>query len=147
MTALLLGNSFGYFGDAGNISFLRSLHAMIAPGGALMFDTTSVERARLMAHENPHTVHWVVTKSFGTVRDERWRTWDEKTHTMRSRKLHAKEGTGEVLLDVAYTIKIYPLGELANMLRYVGFHHVAHRTSSAQFYGLMKDRNCIAALR
>lgn len=144
---LLLGGSFGFFSDAGNWEVLASIRAVLREGaGGFVFDAATPEHAKRMAEVHPYTSTRVETPSFGVVRDERWRWWDARTNTLKSRKRHTQAVSGgKVLLDVEYAIKVYSAEQIIEELRIAGFDQTVVIPTGGKSTGLMATRHTIAA--
>ena len=119
-TALLLGNSFGYFDDDENRAMLDEMRRVLRPGGLLVMEITHRDAylARLRAYEE----EVIRLPRRERLRCQWWKSWDAETRRVRTRERHSRVSTGEVVYEGPYDVRLYGEDELRRLLEAAGFH-------------------------
>ena len=111
--AVCFWNSFGYFDDAGNLEFLRSVSRSLKPGGRLALDTPLLETLLLDAAQEPR-----VWEQAGDLLALEERGYDHESGRLESTWTFIRDGHREVR-DMS--IRLYTYRELITMLEQAGF--------------------------
>ena len=118
-TALLLGNSFGYFSDEENQSILREIHRILHPGGVLCLEIT--DRDAYLAHLQPYEEELVRGQRYPQLRCQWWKEWNKPSRRIKTRERHSVPATGELIYEGLYDVRLYDWQELEHDLRRAGF--------------------------
>ena len=111
--AVCFWNSFGYFDDAGNLDFLRSVSRSLKPGGRLALDTPLMETLLLDAVQEPR-----VWERAGELLALEERSYDHERGRLESTWTFIRDGRREVR---NMSIRLYTYRELIAMLELAGF--------------------------
>ena len=145
-SVLICGNSFGYGSDEENERMLQEASRVLKHGGILVFDIT--DKQRFISNIKPYSRELIETSSFGTVVDERWRSWSEDDLRVHARKRHVSDTQGD-LLDTNYVIRLYGEDEIRTVIE--KYFPVVHISRMEEFVdtqaGLMNNRILIAAVK
>lgn len=109
--AVCLFDAFGFLDDEGNEAYLRSAHAAIKPGGALLLDTRS--RDFIVRSILPVTV---LDKGDDMMVDRHM--FDVPTGRLVDRRTYVRDGRART---VTFSLRLYTLSELTLLLRTTGF--------------------------
>ncbi len=119
-TALLLGNSFGYFSDEDNLRSLCEIHRVLRPGGFFCIEITNKEAyLGSMAEFEREQVRG---RYFDRLECEWRKRWSESTKRVTTWERHTQAATGRVLYEGEYDVRLYDRNEIFELLRLVGFH-------------------------
>lgn len=118
-TALLLGNSFGYFSDAEDLAILREVRRILRPGGLFCLEIT--RREAYLAGLEPYEEETVRGRRHPELRCQWWRRWDPATRRVYMRERHSVPATGELVYEGPYDLRLYGWDELRALLRRAGF--------------------------
>lgn len=121
-TALILGNSFGYFSDEENLAVLHEAHRALGDGGFLCLEVTDQEAylPGLKAFEAER----ITSGTLGELESKWWRRWDAECRRVRTQERHCHRPTGALLYEGSYDVRLYERGELEAMLERTGFRSV-----------------------
>ena len=111
--AICLWNSFGYFDDAGNLEFLRSVSRSLNLGGRLALDTPLMETMLHTVADEPRV--WTQAGDLLAL-EERW--FEHETGRLESTWTFIRGGQHEVR---EMSMRLYSYHELATMLEQAGF--------------------------
>lgn len=111
--AVCFWNSFGYFDDAGNLEFLRSVSRSLKPGGRLALDTPLMETMLHSVADQPRV--WTEAGDLLAL-EERW--FEHETGRLESTWTFIRDDQSEVR-DMS--MRLYTYRELAAMLEQAGF--------------------------
>ncbi len=111
--AVCFWNSFGYFDDADNREFLRSVCRSLKPGGRLALDTPLLETLLLDAVQEPR-----VWERAGDLLALEERSYDHESGRLESSWTFIRGGQREVR---NMSIRLYTYRELIAMLEQAGF--------------------------
>ena len=111
--AVCLWNSFGYFDDAGNLEFLRSVSRSLKPGGRLALDTPLLETLLLDTVHEPRV--WERADDLLALEE---RAYDHESGRLESTWTFIRDGQQEVR-DMS--MRLYTYRELIAMLEQAGF--------------------------
>ena len=111
--AVCFWNSFGYFDDAGNLDFLRSVSRSLKPGGRLALDTPLMETMLHGVADEPRV--WERAGDLLAL-EERW--FEHETGRLESTWTFIRDGQREVR-DMS--MRLYTYRELVAMLGQAGF--------------------------
>jgi SAM-dependent methyltransferase len=129
--AILLGQSFGYFDDRGNLDALKRIHRALKPGGRLFLET--MNRDRVFA-EMPRSVWW--NRGGRLYLDEGEVDFEQSRLCVKRTVLFDDGRTpAERYLDM----RLYSIHELEAMLAMAGFK-VAELSGSWQHRGVFFPR-------
>ena len=144
---LILGNSFGYFEEAGeDLQTLREVHRVLRPGGRVLLDLADGSYVRTTFA--PRSWEWIDDDHI--VCRERELTEDGERLIAREVLLHRALG---LLKDQFYAERLYDRAEIATLLQRAGFSDVriegslAGHSERGQDLGLMEQRFLVAARR
>ena len=122
-TAVMLGNSFGYFSDEDNTETLREVQRVLREGGLFCMEITNKER--YLANLLPVETEFIESARFGRLRSEWRRTWDNATNRVKTWEQHASAVSGEIFYRGLYEVRLYDIAEIEELLKRVGFGTVA----------------------
>ena len=111
--AVCFWNSFGYFDDAGNLEFLRSVSRSLKPGARLALDTPLLETLLLDAVQEPR-----VWEQAGDLLALVERGYDYESGRLDSTWTFIRDGQREVR---NMSMRLYTYRELIAMLEQAGF--------------------------
>jgi SAM-dependent methyltransferase len=118
-TALLLGNSFGYFSDEENRAILEQIRQILRPGGLLCMEVTNLEA--YLDRLEPYQEELVHGRRYPELRCQWWKRWDPETRRVHTLERHSRAATGEVIYEGPYDVRLYGRSELRGLLREAGF--------------------------
>ncbi len=118
-TALLLGNSFGYFSDEDNLRSLCEIHRVLRPGGFFCIEITNKEAylGSMAAFEREQ----VRGRYFDRLECEWRKSWSESTKRVTTWERHTQATTGRILYEGEYDVRLYGRAEILDLLGLVGF--------------------------
>ena len=111
--AVCFWNSFGYFDDAGNLEFLRSVSRSLKLGGRLALDTPLMETALHTVAGEPRV--WTQAGDLMAL-EERW--FEHETGRLESTWTFIRGDQREVR---EMSMRLYTYRELVTMLEQAGF--------------------------
>ena len=106
-------NSFGYFDDPGNASFLRAVFRVLKPGGRFLLDTPLVETS--LPGMEPQERTWYPAGDLLALEE---RDYDYETGRLESEWTFIRGGRTEKRW---FSLRLYTYRELAALLRETGF--------------------------
>ena len=118
-TALLLGNSFGYFSDEENRAILEQIRRILRPGGLLCMEITN--RDAYLERFEPYQDEVVRGRHYPELRCQWWKRWDPQTRRVHTIERHSHAATGEVIYEGPYDVRLYGWRELRGLLGEAGF--------------------------
>lgn len=119
----MMGNSFGYFDrDEDDLAVLKSIKAVLKPGGKLVLDIT--DGAWMRKNYEPRTWEWIDQNQF--VCRERGMSTDGGRLISREVVTHAERG---VIADQLYAERLYTRGSITALLETAGFKGVKFHKS------------------
>ncbi len=121
-TALILGNSFGYFSEEDNLRALCEVHRVLRPGGFFCLEITNKE-AYLGSMVEFETEE-IRGRYFDHLRCEWRKSWDEETKRVTTWERHSRAGTGRTVYEGNYDVRLYDREEILEILRLVGFRRI-----------------------
>jgi len=119
--AFCFWGGFGYFDDAGNVSFLKGMHGALAPGGWLLVDIAVVES--LLPRFEPRSSCWLEIDA-ERVRVIEKRDWNLETSRVETEWTFIQDDV--VTGRYATSIRVFGYRELRDLLASVGL--VVERT-------------------
>ena len=119
-TVLLLGNSFGYFSDEENRAILGEMRRLLVPGGLLCLELTN--RDAYLESLTPYEEERVDSPR-QPLRCQWWKRWNAATQRVETLERHSHAGTGEVVYEGPYDVRLYGWRELRQLLVEAGFHN------------------------
>ncbi|KAI9357652.1 S-adenosyl-L-methionine-dependent methyltransferase [Zopfochytrium polystomum] len=135
---ILMGNSFGYFSDAGDVQVLRECFRVLKNGtGRLVIDQADGKQTRSTFAER--SWEWIDDSTF--VCRERCLSRDRRR--LISREVITDVDRG-VLRDQFYQERLYDRDELEDLLREVGFHVVVGDAVKLATGPRSERRECVA---
>jgi SAM-dependent methyltransferase len=122
--AVCVGNSFGYFDDAGNQAFVAAVRRVLAPGGTIVLETCFAAEVVL-----PMTLgkRWYELGELCCLHDSRY---DPATSNLTSDYAFMKNGHVEEKKQAHY--RVYLCREIVALLRQAGFDSVECFGSTAR---------------
>ncbi|RXE55831.1 D-alanine--D-alanine ligase [Methanoculleus taiwanensis] len=144
-TALILGNSFGYFDSVEeDVRVLREVRRVLKPWGRILLDVTDGEYVK--ENFQPRSWEWIDEQMF--VCRERSLSVDEERLVSREVITHVEKG---VVADQFYAERLYTRDALQELLDLAGFSDIAFhdiRTESVrnQDLGMMERRHIVTAV-
>jgi SAM-dependent methyltransferase len=118
-TALLLGNSFGYFSDDENLAILAEIARILQPGGLLCLEVTA--RDAYLAAMRPYEEELVRGRRYPRLRCQWWKRWDAATGRVHTLERHSLPATGELVYEGPYDVRLYGWRELRRAIVGAGF--------------------------
>ncbi len=125
-TALLLGNSFGYFNDGENQAILREIRRVLASPAFLCLEIT--HRDNYLDALQPYEEEMVEGQLHPPLRCQWWKSWDPAIRRVITHERHTLAETGEVVYEGPYDMRLYDWPELRQILLSAGFTDLS-RTS------------------
>ncbi len=122
-SVLLLGNSFGYFGDEENRRLLHEMRRVLRPDGLLCMEVT--HRDAYLAALEPYEEELIHVNRQERLRCQWWKSWDPESRRVETRERHSRADTGEVVYEGPYDVRLYGFDELAGLLLAAGFREPA----------------------
>ena len=122
-TALVLGNSFGYFSDEENQAILDEIARILVPGGSLCLEIT--DRDAYLQRFQPYEEERVRGRRHGELRCQWWKSWDPASRRMLTRERHSLAAGGEIVYEGHYDVRLYSWRELRRALRRAAFRDLA----------------------
>lgn len=122
-TALLLGNSFGYFSDEDNLRALREAYRVLRPGGYFCMEITNKEA--YLGSMVPFEREVIRGRFFDGVESEWRKSWNEETRRVTTWERYTLAATGRVVYEGPYDVRLYDRREILDILRLVGFRRIA----------------------
>lgn len=127
-TAVLLGNSFGYFPENQNLRILREVYRTLDSGGFFCMEIT--DREAYLPTLKSFEEESIDSNAFGKL-DSSWsKTWDASTQRVNTWESHRRHSTGEVLYEGSYDLRLYGREEISHLLEQVGFNSVTYQSRS-----------------
>jgi SAM-dependent methyltransferase len=133
-----IGSSFGYFDEDSNAKVLRGIHRALKPGGVLLLE---VDNRDYVMRSQPNLL-WFEGDGFIAMEETSFDFISSRFAVKRT--LLMDEGGKKVM---EYSMRIYSLHELGNMLHSIGFavHSVGgHRAAPGAFFGEESPRIIIS---
>ena len=122
-SALLLGNSFGYYSDTENLRVLQELRRVLRPGGFLALGVTN--KTSYLASLEAFEEETIRRDGCGPLKSEWWRRWDEGSRRLGAWERHTDVASGAVVFEGPYEIRLFGVDELEAILVAAGFDDVA----------------------
>ena len=119
-SVLLLGNSFGYFGDSENRAILGQMRRILRPGGLLCLEIT--HRDAYLAALEPYEEELIRGQLHERLRCQWWKRWDPASRRVFTLERHSHPDTGELVYEGPYDVRLYSWRELRRLLTAAGFH-------------------------
>ncbi|HXV59063.1 MAG TPA: class I SAM-dependent methyltransferase [Vicinamibacteria bacterium] len=129
-TAMVLGNSFGYFSDEENLGVLREAHRVLAKGGFLCLEIT--DREAYLPSLQSFEVERIDSSELGELDSKWWKRWDPRCQRVRTREQHSTRATGTILYEGCYDVRLYGREEMEEMLEQTGFRTVCCLAASPE---------------
>ena len=137
--AYCFGNSFGYYDDAGNFSFLKAVHSALRAGGRFILDTSAIAECIFPTYQERA---WMPV---GDILFLTERTYDPLTSHLQTRYTFIRDL--EVEKRTAW-LRVYTARELVSLLRSAGFEEIeTYGTPAAGPFGLGARRLLLVATR
>jgi D-alanine-D-alanine ligase len=121
-TAVIFGNSFGYFSDEENIGTLREVHRVLGDGGLFCVEITNKER--YLETLEPVEQELIESERFGRLKSEWRKTWDGARSRVKTWEKHSSAISGKILYEGPYEVRLYDKVEMEELLRGIGFRSV-----------------------
>lgn len=136
-----IGSSYGYFDEENNHKVLQGVHNALKPGGVFMLE---VDNRDYLLREQPNLL-WFEGDGFTAMEETSFDFISSRFNVKRT--LLFNDG-GKNLME--YSIRVYSLHELGNMLHNIGFAVVSvggHRAAPRTFMGEEAPKIIISAVK
>ena len=121
-TALILGNSFGYFSDEDNFRALSEACRVLREGGFFCLEITNKD-SYLDTFE-PVAEEFVEGRFHSRLKCEWNKSWDPVSQRVSTREKHSIADTGEILYEGPYDVRLFDQIEIVGMLETLGLRSV-----------------------
>ncbi len=122
-TALILGNSFGYFSDEDNLLALSEACRVLDDGGFLCLEITNKEP--YLATLETFSDEIVEGRFFPPLKCEWQKSWNPGNGRVTTQEKHSVAATGEVLYEGPYDVRLFDQDEIVGLLEDLGLRSVA----------------------
>lgn len=121
-TALMLGNSFGYFSDEENVAALREACRVLSAGGFLCLEMT--DKQKYLSSFEAHAEEIVEGRFHSRLRCEWSKRWNPDSQRLTTHEKHSVADTGEVLYEGPYEVRLFDEEEITGLLESLGLRSV-----------------------
>lgn len=121
-TALILGNSFGYFSDQENLQSLREACRVLGDGGFFCLEIS--HKDRYLAGLESFSEEYIEGRFHPRLKCEWSKSWDGNSRRVTTIEKHSIAASEEILYEGPYDVRLYDQDEISGLLEDLGLRHI-----------------------